>query len=215
MRDGFRSWVLRTTFWASGMAAALSVFALLIGTGSYWLTRATDDSTMSLQFDYPEVTELFAVSRPPPSTIRLSVTEIETEARSRIEPITPVKAVSTGRMAQHSTAPRMLAAGDRVMGIISFYYCEHSSDTPRGDGGGFCGVMRDGSSVYEGAAACHYDYLGQLFRIEDDPANRIYRCADTGSAIGAHNRDIWFRTSDEGWRWRSQIGRTAEIEILP
>ena len=53
--------------------------------------------------------------------------------------------------------------GDRVRTTISFYYCEHdpNSINPPGDGGGFCGAMRDGTTVYPGAAACAYAYLGR------------------------------------------------------
>ena len=98
---------------------------------------------------------------------------------------------------------------------VSFYYCAHSPGTPRGDGGGFCGLMRDGSVVFPGAAACHIDYLGQVFRIEDDPTARIYRCADTGSAIAGLHRDIWFEWSAEGWAWQQGVGPVAVIEVLP
>ncbi|MCA9851946.1 MAG: hypothetical protein KC461_15060, partial [Dehalococcoidia bacterium] len=84
-----------------------------------------------------------------------------------------------------------------------------------GDGGNFCGVMRDGSVVYPGAAACAYKYLGQQFRIVGDPTGRIYRCADTGSAVHGVHRDIWFMTSDDGWDWQLVVGQVATIEILP
>ena len=109
-----------------------------------------------------------------------------------------------------------LAVGDRVKVSVSFYYCRVGSETPaRGDGGGFCGAMRDGSVVYNGAAACDYVYLGQRFRIEGDPLNRIYRCADTGSAVHGLHRDIWFASSDEGWNWQRNVGQAVTIEILP
>ena len=75
--------------------------------------------------------------------------------------------------------------------------------------------MRDGSVVYPGAAACDSSYLGQLFQIQGDPAERIYRCADTGNAVGGTHRDIWFQSSAEGWSWQRHIGDRAEIEILP
>ncbi|MCH8199987.1 MAG: hypothetical protein IIA54_07980, partial [Chloroflexi bacterium] len=108
-----------------------------------------------------------------------------------------------------------LAPGDRVEAPLTFYYCQYSEGTPTGDGGGFCGAMRDGSVVFPGAAACAFEYLGQLFRIEGDPSGRIYRCADTGSGIAGLHRDIWFETSAEGWQWQQQIGYSALIEILP
>lgn len=109
-----------------------------------------------------------------------------------------------------------LAPGDRVTATVSFYYCELGPKGRHpGDGGDFCGVMRDGTVVYDGAAACAYEYLGQQFRIEGDPTGRVYRCADTGSAVHGHHRDIWFMSSDEGWEWQLEVGQVATIEILP
>lgn len=109
-----------------------------------------------------------------------------------------------------------LAPGDRVMATVSFYYCEPGTQGLHpGDGGNFCGVMRDGTVVYPGAAACAYAYLGQQFRIVGDPTGRVYRCADTGSAVHGLHRDIWFMSSDDGWAWQLRVGQVAEIEILP
>ena len=109
-----------------------------------------------------------------------------------------------------------LAPGDRVTATVSFYYCELGPKGRHpGDGGNFCGVMRDGTVVYDGAAACAYEYLGQQFRIEGDPTGRVYRCADTGSAVHGQHRDIWFMSSDEGWEWQLKVGQVATIEILP
>ena len=109
-----------------------------------------------------------------------------------------------------------LTTGDRPMVTLSFYYCEEAKGNYlRGDGGGFCGVMRDGSVVRDGAAACDDDYLGQRFRIEGDPLKRTYFCADTGSAVHGLHRDIWFLDNGEGWRWQRQVGKTAVIEIVP
>jgi hypothetical protein len=117
--------------------------------------------------------------------------------------------------AEVSDTPDLLP-GDRVRTTVSFYYCEHDPESvnPSGDGGGFCGTMRDGSTVYPGAAACSYAYLGQRFRILGDPTERIYRCADTGSAVDGQHRDIWFHTSDQGWNWLWATGATATIEVV-
>ncbi len=109
-----------------------------------------------------------------------------------------------------------LSPGVRIEATVSFYYCDQSEGDERpGDGGGFCGAMRDGTIVYPGAAACSYDYLGQQFRIEGDPTERIYRCNDTGNAVLGLHRDIWFQSSDEGWLWAYRVGQRAVIEILP
>ena len=66
-----------------------------------------------------------------------------------------------------------------------------------------------------GAAACDVAYLGQQFRIEGDPLGRVYKCADTGSAVHGLHRDIWFHSSSEGWNWQRSVGQAATIEILP
>ena len=109
-----------------------------------------------------------------------------------------------------------LEPGELVEATVSFYYCERGEQGLHpGDGGGFCGVMRDGTVVYPGAAACAYSYLGQRFRIVDDPLERIYVCADTGSAVHGLHRDIWFMSSDDGWDWQLNVGQVATIEILP
>jgi 3D (Asp-Asp-Asp) domain-containing protein len=108
-----------------------------------------------------------------------------------------------------------LTSGDRVHATVTFYYCEDTTGGARpGDGGGFCGTMRDGSVVYPGAAACDSAYLGQKFRIEGDPTERVYTCADTGGAIHGEHRDIWFLGNAEGWAWQRVVGTSAVIEIL-
>lgn len=109
-----------------------------------------------------------------------------------------------------------LKAGDRPLVRVSFYYCEETSGPySSGDGGGFCGIARDGSSVRSGMAACDAAYLGQRFQIEGDPSGRTYVCADTGSAVHGLHRDIWFMTNGEGWTWQQSVGRHAFIRILP
>jgi hypothetical protein len=109
----------------------------------------------------------------------------------------------------------VLAAGDRAQATLSFYYCEQGeSAMPAGDGGRFCGKMRNGTVVHDGAAACDYAYMGQRFRIEGDPLEREYVCADTGSAVHGLHRDIWFHNSDDGWAWQQIVGQRAVIEII-
>ncbi len=116
----------------------------------------------------------------------------------------------------HSTATPRLEPGGRALATVSFYYCAPGSGAlPAGDGGNFCGAMRDGAIVHSGAAACDYAYLGQRFRVEGDPTGRVYTCHDTGSAVHGLHRDIWFRTSDEGWRWQHAVGARAVIEVVP
>jgi hypothetical protein len=113
-----------------------------------------------------------------------------------------------------SIATPQMRAGDRVLATVSFFYCSSVAGEASGDGGGFCGTMRDGSVVYAGAAACDVEYLGQRFRIEGDPTGRIYRCADTGSAVHGLHRDIWFPDNYSGWVWQLEVGYRVVIEIV-
>lgn len=157
--------------------------------------------------------------RPPPLALRpvRARPAAEPEALVRFLPAPPPEpdVHEVARALSLAAEPPPLEPGDRVSVPLTFYYCTYTEGTPTGDGGGWCGVMRDGTVVYPGAAACHHSYLGQLFRIEGDPAGRIYRCSDTGGKVGGLHRDIWFESSGEGWLWQLQIGRAAVIEILP
>lgn len=115
-----------------------------------------------------------------------------------------------------SIAVPELDPGMRAAASISFYYCTTREDVAAsGDGGGFCGKMRNGQTPFPGAAACDVAYLGQRFRIEGDPTERTYVCADTGSAVSGQHRDIWFFYAADGWAWAQQTGGRVVIEILP
>ena len=124
---------------------------------------------------------------------------------------TPAEVVRAARVAPVLAG---MAPGDRATATVSFYYCNIGGGAS-GDGGGFCGRMRDGSVVYSGAAACDVAYLGQHFKIVGDPTGRVYRCADTGSAVHGLHRDIWFASNAEGWAWLRAVGSSATIEIVP
>lgn len=114
------------------------------------------------------------------------------------------------------TVAPALAPGTRVQATLSYYYCTAGASGRRvGDGGGFCGQMRNGARVQSGAAACALRYLGQRFRIDGDPTGRTYTCEDTGSAVHGMHRDIWFHTADAGRDWAAVVGQRAVIEILP
>lgn len=144
-----------------------------------------------------------AVARTPPAQVPVAApVELAVEVRRVAQPLpvgTPV-----------------LAPGDRALATLSFYYCTEGGGLhPGGDGGGFCGAMRDGTIVRPGAAACDVRYLGQRFRIEGDPTGRTYVCADTGSAVHGLHRDIWFDNADHGWFWQLATGPRAVIEVVP
>lgn len=108
----------------------------------------------------------------------------------------------------------MLRPGDMVEATISFYYCVQGATLESGDGGAFCGAMRDGTVVYNGAAACAWSYLGQRFIIVGDPLERVYTCADTGSAVHGLHRDIWFHSAEEGWKWQLGVGSIGLLLIV-
>ena len=222
MQCGIGHWLCRALLRAGGAAASLALLALLIGAGAYSLTSSDGPSPVASRLPPAEMTQALTVPRPHPVVIPRARPAVEKEARARIAPaaLPEIDVHSLARtlsVADDITYedPPDLAPSDRTTVSLSFYYCEHTAGTPLGDGGGFCGIMRNGSNVYPGAAACHIAYLGQLFRIEGDPASVIYRCADTGSAVHAHHRDIWFHSSAEGWSWQLGIKNVAVIEILP
>jgi hypothetical protein len=108
----------------------------------------------------------------------------------------------------------MLRPGDYVEATISFYYCVQGETPEGGDGGAFCGAMRDGTAVYDGAAACDWSYLGQRFIIVGDSSERVYTCADTGSAVHGLHRDIWFYSAAEGWKWQLSVGTQGLLLIV-
>ncbi len=162
--------------------------------------------------DGPREPALSVVSTPPGFTA-IAAPQAFDRLPPRAPEVTPVESMALAASIV-SGAPA-LEAGDRVQVTLSFYYCvPGTSGMPTGDGGGFCGAMRDGSVVYPGAAACDYAYLGQTFRIVGDASGTTYRCADTGSAVHGQHRDIWFNSSDEGWAWQGQVGDVATIEVL-
>ncbi|MEX2032142.1 MAG: hypothetical protein WEA81_04685, partial [Dehalococcoidia bacterium] len=59
------------------------------------------------------------------------------------------------------------------------------------------------------------EHFGSRFRIEGDPTERVYTCTDAGGAVGSGHRDVWFMGSDEGYRWRNQVGPYARVIPIP
>ena len=167
---------------------------------------------LTAPLDAPRERALTVVAAPRNPVVRAP------QAFDRLPPlareVTPVESMALAASIVTEAKPE-LTPGDRVEVTLSFYYCvPGSGGMPSGDGGGFCGAMRDGTIVYPGAAACDYAYLGQTFRVVGDPSDTVYRCADTGSAVHGLHRDIWFNNSDEGWAWQEEVGSVATIEIL-
>ncbi|RJQ12414.1 MAG: hypothetical protein C4558_01670 [Dehalococcoidia bacterium] len=147
---------------------------------------------------------------PAPSVIRT-----DTLIRTDTQPFEASRAEAPPTDVARVTTPP-LRAGDRIGVTLSYYYCETGRNAAVvGDGGGFCGHMRDGSIVRPGAAACDIAYLGQRFRIEGDPEQREYVCQDTGSLVHGLHRDIWFNVADDGADWVLKVGRQAVIQIQP
>ena len=180
-------------------------YALASTTTTNLVTESTPGAPLSLTRD----------QRPVPTGVPINEQPFEASlAPSAAPSVTASDVVRAARAVTSDTATPKLTPGDRLMVPVSFYYCQAGGGA-QGDGGGFCGAMRDGSVVYSGAAACDVVYLGQRFRIEGDPSARIYRCADTGSAVHGLHRDIWFGSNSEGWAWQRSIGQAATIEVLP
>ena len=99
---------------------------------------------------------------------------------------------------------------------LTYYYCTQTSGGGAGDGGGFCGPMRNGQIVHRGAASCAGVNFGQKFRVIGDPSETTFTCMDTGGGVGAEHRDIWFATSDEAFTWWKTVapGGYATIEVV-
>lgn len=112
--------------------------------------------------------------------------------------------------------PEPPTTGATVEATVTYYYCTQGAIAAGiGDGGGFCGVMVNGQTVFAGAAGCVASLLGQRFRITGDPTGRVYTCTDTGSAVVGQHRDIWFPNSDDGYLWWIEVGFKTTIEVLP
>lgn len=209
-------------------------FALLAGILSFGLTTAyAGDSSENVAKYLPSsgrITELRNLSAVRPRVVAASRVLVDPNSRAvdlaRVTDATPEPtpepteaqqvAMVLAAAASPPAAPAALAPGDLVQATVSFYYCEVGPGGLHvGDGGGFCGIMRNGDVVFSGAAACAYEFLGQRFRIVGDPTQRVYICADTGSAVLGMHRDIWFMDSDDGWDWQLDVGQVATIEILP
>ncbi|MGE3857241.1 MAG: hypothetical protein AB7G21_09840 [Dehalococcoidia bacterium] len=99
---------------------------------------------------------------------------------------------------------------------VTYYYCTQTAGGGAGDGGGFCGAMRNGQVVHRGAASCSGANFGQRFRVVGDPTAQVYTCKDTGGGVHNEHRDIWFATSDEAFSWWKTVAPSgyATIEVL-
>ena len=165
-----------------------------------------DDALPSLELRSEVARRQVRLSAQTESARRASVA-----AAARRASVAPVRS----RPLELTVAPA-LAMGARIQVTLSYYYCARGpSGRVIGDGGGFCGLMRNGVRVHSGAAACAHRYLGQRFRIAGDPTGRTYTCEDTGSAVHGLHRDVWFNTAEAGRAWLAAVGSRAVIEIVP
>ena len=100
------------------------------------------------------------------------------------------------------------APGTRLYARITMYGCV-------GRGGGFCGGMASGITVFEGAAACSTDMpFGTKFTIEGDPTGRTYECLDRGH-LSSPWVDVFFYNTENGFAWAGFLGGThANITIV-
>jgi len=85
-----------------------------------------------------------------------------------------------GRLGDTALPPKGVV-GERFLAQVSHYFA-------RGDSTGiYDGFMANGERVYPGAVACHPSLLGHFVRLGD----YLFKCADTGGAIGWGIFDIW------------------------
>ncbi len=207
-----RCWAAQATVVSALSLAAGMAFAILAST----LLANPPGTIAAAVSGSPHANSLPMTSRAEVTRTKISHSRLDPDHSDTGYAITRTKRANLNHTSAVTTHwPPSLARGDRAIAPITFYYCERATpNSPIGDGGNFCGHMRNGDTVYPGAAACDYTYLGQRFRIAGDPTGRSYTCTDTGSAVHGLHRDIWFQTSDEGVAWQHIVGRHAEIEIL-
>lgn len=104
-------------------------------------------------------------------------------------------------------APKPAPVSATMEATITFYACPP-----------FCGTMRSGDIVFEGAAACGGALArGQRFAIRGDPTGREYVCLDTGW-LGWRHVDIFFDhrpagRENAGWEWQAVVGTYGVIEL--
>ena len=111
--------------------------------------------------------------------------------------------LTSGAARSWQSAP--IPAGTRLHSTTTFYDCSNQR---------FCGTMANGQVVFPGAAACSYNMpFGTRFRLENDPAGRVFVCADRG-ALSSSWVDIWFHDAAEGWAWQSIVGIRSTIIIV-
>lgn len=93
---------------------------------------------------------------------------------------------------QSGASAQSVQSGNSVVGRVTGYYCSQIEGYPVWDGGGYCGNMASGSTVFSGAAACGYYWtLGQ--RIEVEGFGEVV-CMDRGHL--EHTQiDIFFPTN--------------------
>jgi hypothetical protein len=128
-------------------------------------------------------------------------------------------AKAQGQVAAASAAPARGAAttlgrasgyapGTVLYARITMYGCQ-------GRGGGFCGGMASGITVFEGAAACSSDMpFGTKFTIAGDPTGRTYECLDRGH-LSSPWVDVFFYNTEDGFAWAGFLGGThANITIV-
>jgi hypothetical protein len=231
VRRGIRGALVRGAGWALLASLTCLVVALLVGIGGFEHTgrpgrvaprRAVLEGGRTGELaDAGKPASAWSAAEPLASHARIARggllrgTPLTASDAVQSQPRTLSVTAAASAPASAVAAPAVLI-GERVQATLSYYYCAVGpSGIGIGDGGGFCGTMRDGERVFPGAAACSPRYLGQRFTIAGDPSGTVYTCTDTGSAVAGMHRDIWFDTSDAGAAWLRRVGRVATILIVP
>ena len=121
--------------------------------------------------------------------------------------LTPIPTpAATAKPSAVSQPPAALVTVGRIENVnLTFYDCLDQ---------GFCGTMKSGEKVYEGAAACSWNLPeGTRFRIAGDPSKRTYVCEDRGMLENTWV-DVFFYDPKDGWEWQKAVGRIGTIEII-
>jgi hypothetical protein len=140
---------------------------------------------------------------PVESTPRPSATPTGAIVPPGATPVPPRPPTRPGASAQPPATAVTLGRVENVN--LTFYDCLDQ---------GFCGAMKSGTRVYEGAAACSWNLAeGTRFRIIGDPTRRIYVCEDRGLLENTWV-DIFFHDPEDGWDWQRAVGRYGTIEIV-
>ena len=172
-----------------------------------------DEAAAYAAFDAVPAQEEGSAARSPASAINLEESSPAATAtphpgsrQAIVPPGATTAASSTPTVPPAARPPASNLAIGRIDNVnLTFYDCLDQ---------GFCGAMKSGRQVYEGAAACSWNLPeGTRFRIVGDPTRRVYICEDRG-LLDDTWVDIFFHDPADGWKWQEAVGRYGTIEVV-